>query len=151
MSRRWGKRLGSLPPVVVAVLATVASLAPFVGKAVHADDPLFVWAARHIQMRGDMMFSASGMLATMGNALPYAIGAAVAYPGRQVVAVLDRLGCNAGACHGSFRGQAIFLAKVTAAKDGNPQSGIIIGSDEAIANHSASAGAEFRVPGNFDG
>jgi hypothetical protein len=24
---------------------------------------------------------------------------------RQVVAVLDRLGCNAGACHGSFRGQ----------------------------------------------
>jgi hypothetical protein len=25
--------------------------------------------------------------------------------GSQVVAVLDRLGCNAGACHGSFRGQ----------------------------------------------
>src|SRR5262249_53212714 len=25
--------------------------------------------------------------------------------GRHVVAVLDRLGCNAGACHGSFRGQ----------------------------------------------
>src|SRR5262249_3089167 len=24
---------------------------------------------------------------------------------RHVVAVLDRLGCNAGACHGSFRGQ----------------------------------------------
>src|SRR5262245_53443199 len=25
--------------------------------------------------------------------------------GRHVVAVLDRLGCNSGACHGSFRGQ----------------------------------------------
>ncbi|MBL8797343.1 MAG: DUF1553 domain-containing protein [Planctomycetia bacterium] len=25
--------------------------------------------------------------------------------GRQVVAVLDRLGCNSGSCHGSFRGQ----------------------------------------------
>jgi pyruvate dehydrogenase (quinone) len=45
------------------------------------------WAARYLKMRGDMMFSASGLLASMGNALPYAVGAAVAYPGRQVVAV----------------------------------------------------------------
>ncbi len=45
------------------------------------------WAARYLQMRGNMMFSASGMLATMGNGLPYAIGAAVAYPGRQVIAL----------------------------------------------------------------
>jgi pyruvate dehydrogenase (quinone) len=43
------------------------------------------WAARYIRMRGDMMFSASGLLATMANGLPYAVGAAVAYPGRQVV------------------------------------------------------------------
>jgi pyruvate dehydrogenase (quinone) len=43
------------------------------------------WAARHIRMRGDMQFSASGTLASMGNALPYSIGAAVAFPGRQVV------------------------------------------------------------------
>jgi hypothetical protein len=38
-----------------------------------------------------------------------AAGAETAAPpplfSRQVVAVLDRLGCNAGACHGSFRGQ----------------------------------------------
>jgi len=46
------------------------------------------WAARYIHMREDMLFSASGLLATMGNVLPYAIGAAVAYPGRQVVAVV---------------------------------------------------------------
>ena len=45
------------------------------------------WGARYIQMRGDMMFSASGLLATMGNGLPYAIAAATAYPGRQVVAL----------------------------------------------------------------
>ncbi|HJT79444.1 MAG TPA: thiamine pyrophosphate-dependent enzyme [Gemmataceae bacterium] len=44
------------------------------------------WAARYLQMRGTMQFSASGMLATMANGLPYAIGAATAYPGRQVVA-----------------------------------------------------------------
>jgi len=43
------------------------------------------WAARHIKMKGDMMFSASGTLASMANGLPYSIGAAIAYPGRQVV------------------------------------------------------------------
>jgi pyruvate dehydrogenase (quinone) len=43
------------------------------------------WAARYIQMRGDMKFSASGSLATMGNGLPYSVAAAVAFPGRQVI------------------------------------------------------------------
>jgi pyruvate dehydrogenase (quinone) len=46
------------------------------------------WAARHIQMRGTMQFSLSGTLATMANAVPYGIGAAVAYPGRQIVAIV---------------------------------------------------------------
>jgi pyruvate dehydrogenase (quinone) len=46
------------------------------------------WTARHIEMRGDMQFSLSGSLATMANGLPYSIGAAVAYPGRQVVCVV---------------------------------------------------------------
>ena len=44
------------------------------------------WAARHLMIRGDMMFSCSGNLATMACGLPYAIAAAIAYPGRQVVA-----------------------------------------------------------------
>ncbi len=43
------------------------------------------WAARHILIRGDMEFSVSGTLATMANGLAYSIGAAVAFPGRQVV------------------------------------------------------------------
>jgi pyruvate dehydrogenase (quinone) len=46
------------------------------------------WTARHVDMRGDMMFSCSGTLASMACGLPYAIGAATAYPGRQVVAVI---------------------------------------------------------------
>ncbi|WP_080058924.1 thiamine pyrophosphate-dependent enzyme [Spirosoma aerolatum] len=46
------------------------------------------WAARHIQMRGSMQFSTSGLMATMGSGLPYAIAASVAYPGRQVVALV---------------------------------------------------------------
>jgi pyruvate dehydrogenase (quinone) len=45
------------------------------------------WTARYIQMRGDMKFSSSGMLATMGNGLPYSVAAAVAFPGRQVICV----------------------------------------------------------------
>jgi pyruvate dehydrogenase (quinone) len=46
------------------------------------------WAARYIQMRDQMQFSLSGTLASMANALPYSIGAAVAYPGRQVVCIV---------------------------------------------------------------
>jgi len=44
------------------------------------------WAARHIQIRGRQMFSLSGNLATMACGLPYAIGAQIAYPERQVIA-----------------------------------------------------------------
>jgi pyruvate dehydrogenase (quinone) len=43
------------------------------------------WAARYVRIRGDMMFSASGLLATMANAVPYAIGAVFAHPGRPIV------------------------------------------------------------------
>ncbi|HTI86369.1 MAG TPA: thiamine pyrophosphate-dependent enzyme [Alphaproteobacteria bacterium] len=43
------------------------------------------WAARHIKMRGNMMFSCSGNLATMACGLPYAVAASLAYPDRQVV------------------------------------------------------------------
>jgi len=46
------------------------------------------WAARYIEMRDEMQFSLSGTLATMANSLPYSIGAAVAYPGRQVVCIV---------------------------------------------------------------
>jgi pyruvate dehydrogenase (quinone)/pyruvate oxidase len=44
------------------------------------------WAARFIRTRRDQMFSFSGTNCSMAAALPYAIGAQVAYPGRQVVA-----------------------------------------------------------------
>jgi pyruvate dehydrogenase (quinone) len=45
------------------------------------------WLSRHVQMRGEMQFALSGTLSSMGCALPYSVGAAVAYPGRQVVCV----------------------------------------------------------------
>jgi pyruvate dehydrogenase (quinone)/pyruvate oxidase len=46
------------------------------------------WTARHVDMRGSMQFSCSGTLASMACGLPYAIGAATAFPDRQVVAVI---------------------------------------------------------------
>jgi pyruvate dehydrogenase (quinone) len=46
------------------------------------------WTARYIEIRDQMQFSLSGSLATMANGLPYSIGAAVAYPGRQVVCIV---------------------------------------------------------------
>src|SRR5712672_2023042 len=44
------------------------------------------WAARHINIRGEQMFSLSGNLATMACGLPYTIAAQVAYPERQCIA-----------------------------------------------------------------
>ncbi len=44
------------------------------------------WWARQIAARPGQMFSLSGTLASMAPGLPYAIAAAVAYPGRQSVA-----------------------------------------------------------------
>jgi hypothetical protein len=35
-------------PVVLAGL-TIAVLAPFLGKAFHMDDPLFIWTAKHLR------------------------------------------------------------------------------------------------------
>lgn len=46
------------------------------------------WYARHLRMRDGMRGSLSGTLATMGSAVPYAIGAKFAHPGRPAVALV---------------------------------------------------------------
>ncbi|HEV7625477.1 MAG TPA: thiamine pyrophosphate-requiring protein [Streptomyces sp.] len=46
------------------------------------------WYARHLTMRGSMRGSLSGTLATMGCAVPYAIGAKFACPDRPVIALV---------------------------------------------------------------
>lgn len=46
------------------------------------------WFARQIQAKRGQKFSLSGTLATMACGLPYAIGAQIAFPGRQVVALV---------------------------------------------------------------
>ena len=44
--------------------------------------------AQYIQIKDDQAFGVSGTLASMGGGVPYAIAAALAFPGRQVVAVV---------------------------------------------------------------
>ncbi|MCG8914930.1 thiamine pyrophosphate-requiring protein [Actinokineospora sp. PR83] len=46
------------------------------------------WYARHLRIRGDIRASLSGTLASMGPAVPYAIGAKFAHPDRPVVALV---------------------------------------------------------------
>ena len=46
------------------------------------------WAARYLDIRGDMKFSVSGNLASMACGLPYANAAALAYPDRPIVALV---------------------------------------------------------------
>lgn len=61
-----------------------------------AGDAVVVWdsghntglLARYVQAREGQDFIGSGLLATMGCAVPYAVAAALACPGRQVVAVV---------------------------------------------------------------
>lgn len=45
------------------------------------------WMARHLMVRRGMKISLSGNLATMGSAVPYAIGAKFAFPDRCVIAL----------------------------------------------------------------
>lgn len=61
-----------------------------------ADDAIFVcdtgavtvWGARHLRMRAEQRFVLSSSLASMAFGLPGAIGAQLAYPERQVVALV---------------------------------------------------------------
>jgi thiamine pyrophosphate-dependent acetolactate synthase large subunit-like protein len=47
-----------------------------------------LWAARMLDLRAGMRFTTSGLLASMGCALPYAVGAGFARPGRPLIAVV---------------------------------------------------------------
>jgi pyruvate dehydrogenase (quinone) len=71
------------PQYAMGVLSRLAS-----DDAILACDSgtVTTWAARHWQIRGDRQFHVSGTLASMACALPYAIAAQWAHPGRQCIA-----------------------------------------------------------------
>ena len=84
MAKQAGSTAVPMRPQALAAaigrhLADDAIICGDVGQNTH-------WAARHLDIRGTQRFSTSGTFATMACGLPYAIGAQVAYPGRQVVA-----------------------------------------------------------------
>lgn len=60
------------------------------GNAIVSTDSgtIATWAARYIDIKDEMQFSLSGTLATMANALSYSIGAAIAFPDRQVICIV---------------------------------------------------------------
>jgi pyruvate dehydrogenase (quinone) len=72
------------PEFVAAVLSELAD-----------DDAVFtvdtgtpcIWAARHIEYGRDRRMIGSSTWASMANASPYALGAALAFPGRQAIAL----------------------------------------------------------------
>jgi hypothetical protein len=43
-----GKPPGNVCALVILTAATLACLCPFLGKAFHIDDPLFIWSGRHL-------------------------------------------------------------------------------------------------------
>jgi hypothetical protein len=49
MSMTNGRSAGTVFPGVVVAAFTLAVLLPFIGKAFHIDDPVFIWSARQIQ------------------------------------------------------------------------------------------------------
>jgi pyruvate oxidase len=89
--RRWMRKLetSGATPIKPAKLAAVVGA--------HLDDDAIIvcdtgtvtaWTARHLAVREDQDFTLSGNLASMAYGLPAAIGAQLAYPDRQVVAVV---------------------------------------------------------------
>ncbi len=64
------------------------------------------WFARNLSLRSGMMASLSGGLATMGPAVPYAIGAKFAHPDRPVIAFVGD-----GAMQMNGNGELVTIAK----------------------------------------
>jgi pyruvate dehydrogenase (quinone) len=103
-TERWRKRLGHYvtkgpgikpirPEYLGALLSELAD-----------DDAVFtvdtgtpcIWAARHIEYKRDQRMLGSFTWASMADAAPYAFGAAMAFPGRQVIALCGDGGFTMG-------------------------------------------------------
>lgn len=69
------------------VAATVGQVADDRAVFVCDTGAVTVWAARHLAIRGEQRFTLSSSLASMAFALPGAIGAQLAFPDRQVIAL----------------------------------------------------------------
>lgn len=73
-----------VPHEIVEAIATVAGPAPLVASDVGLSQ---MWTANYFPFTGPRQYFTSGGLGTMGYALPAAVGAAFAHPGRNVFAI----------------------------------------------------------------
>ncbi|MHB1908954.1 MAG: thiamine pyrophosphate-dependent enzyme [Nitrososphaerales archaeon] len=86
MDKRGSRTDFPLKPQVVTW--TLSSLLTDDAIVVSDSGTVTTWAARYIRIRKGQMFSLSGTLASMANGTSYVIGAQIAYPNRQVVAIV---------------------------------------------------------------
>lgn len=87
--REMMKEIGTRPdkPMKPQVVAWELGKKLSANAIVSADSgTIATWWARHIPAKRGQMHSLSGNLASMANALPYAIAAQIAYPDRQCIA-----------------------------------------------------------------
>ncbi len=115
------------------------SLAYMVGKFAN-EDTIFlcdtgavtVWAARHLHIRNEQRFTLSATMASMAFALPAAIGAQLAFPKRQVIAL-----CGDGGFHmlmGDFSTAVKYKLPIKVIIFNNHKFGLIQMEQEAIGN-----------------
>jgi len=117
------------------------------------------WAARYIKIRKNQLFSCSGNLASMANGLPYAIGAQIAFPNRQVVAIIGDGGFAMLMCEFSTAVLHKLPIKFIVIKNGsldqirweqigflgNPEYGVEFADIDFVKFAEACGGAGFRI------
>ncbi|MFE6822439.1 thiamine pyrophosphate-requiring protein [Streptomyces sp. NPDC057690] len=86
LDRRAGLSADPINPEYVA--RTLSPLLPPDAIVTSDSGSVANWYARHLSLRPGMRGSLSGTLATMGCAVPYAIGAKFAHPDRPVIALV---------------------------------------------------------------
>lgn len=89
--RRWMRRLetsDAVPLKPERVAAVTGAYLDDDAIVISDTGTVTAWTARHLAARQDQRFTLSGNLASMAFGLPAAIGAQLAYPDRQVVALV---------------------------------------------------------------
>lgn len=138
------------------------------------DDAIFVcdtgevtvWTARHLRMRKNQRFTLSASLASMAYGLPGAIGASLAYPDRQVVALcgdggfsmlmpdfLTAVKCNLPLTAIVFNNAKLGLIEVEQEAEALPSHAVDLDNPDFAAFARLCGGDGYRVekPGDLEG
>lgn len=117
------------------------------------------WAARYIKIKERQLFSCSGTLASMANGISYAVGAQIAFPDRQVVAIVGDGGFSMLMCEFLTAVAYKLPIKVVVMKNGsldqirweqigflgNPEYGVRFADLDFVKYAEACGGAGYRI------